>query len=238
MNQIETVELGPVKTWSYSALKVFEECPQRTYLSRVEKQPEKSSAALDRGNAIHTLAEDYVQGVIDEMPKELKNHKKDFERLRQLYADGIVEVEGDWAVDLEWQPTGWFDDDCWGRIKLDVFVREDETSARVIDHKTGKKYPIPHTSQAQQYCIASFLRYPELQFIQAEFWYLDIKDETQHKLIKSYTRDQAMLFLPKLNERALAMTTCKEFLPKPSKYTCKWCPHNSEGNGSCGWSEV
>lgn len=230
------IELGPVPTWSYSALKVFEECALRTYLSKVEKHEEKESAALDRGNAIHKLAEDYVQSIIDVLPKQLNEHKKDFEKLRELFSQGVVEIEQDWAVDINWRPTGWFDENCWGRIKLDAFVREDNTSARVIDYKTGKKYPIPHTSQGQQYAIASFLRYPELEFIQTEFWYLDAKEN--NKLIKSYSREQALMFLPRLNERAIAMTTCVNFIPKPSKFNCKWCPHNSEGNGSCEWSEI
>ena len=29
-------KLGEVRAWSYSALKVYEECPYRTYISRVK----------------------------------------------------------------------------------------------------------------------------------------------------------------------------------------------------------
>jgi RecB family exonuclease len=162
MQNVEPLELGPVPTWSYSALKVFEECAHRTYLSKVEKAEEPQSPAAERGNLIHKLAEDYVQGITDNFPLELKHHKNDFQELRSLYADGIVEIEQDWAVDQHWQPTGWSDDDCWGRIKLDAFVLESETSARVIDHKTGKKYAIAHSSQGQQYAIAAFMRHPSL----------------------------------------------------------------------------
>ena len=45
-------QLGPVKAWSYSALKVFEECPYRTYIQRIKKIPEPSSPAADRGSQI------------------------------------------------------------------------------------------------------------------------------------------------------------------------------------------
>ena len=54
-------ELGLVKAWSYSALKVYEECPYRTYISRVRKIKEPSNDAADRGTQIHQYAEDYVK---------------------------------------------------------------------------------------------------------------------------------------------------------------------------------
>ena len=236
---MQILDLGPIKSWSYSGLKEFEECAHRSFLSKVEKHEQPPSPALDRGTAIHTMAEDYVQGTIDDLPQELANHRQDFDELRDLYKQGVVEIEQDWAVDQQWQSTGWYDDDCWGRIKLDAFVLESPTSARVIDHKTGKKYPIAHGSQGQIYSIAAFMRHPALEFIQTEFWYLDQKED--NKLVKNYTRDQALVFLPRLNQRAIALTTATDFPPKPSKYNCKWCPHRSKeegGNGACTWSEV
>ena len=68
-------KLGLTPAWSYSALKVFEECPYRTYISRVKKIPEPSSPAADRGTEIHQQAEDYVSGKLGEMPDTLKSLK-------------------------------------------------------------------------------------------------------------------------------------------------------------------
>jgi ATP-dependent helicase/DNAse subunit B len=59
--------LGEVRSWSYSALKVYEECPYRTYISRVKGIKEPSGAAADRGTQIHQYAEDYVNGTMGEM---------------------------------------------------------------------------------------------------------------------------------------------------------------------------
>ena len=61
-------KLGLTPQWSFSALKVFEECPYRTYISRVKRIAEPSSPAADRGSAIHQEAEDYVSGKLGEMP--------------------------------------------------------------------------------------------------------------------------------------------------------------------------
>ena len=82
---------------SYSALKVFEECPYRSYIQRGKKVPEPSSPAADRGTQIHQEAEDYVKGELGELPDSLKKFKDDFEELRNLYAEAQVELEGEWG---------------------------------------------------------------------------------------------------------------------------------------------
>ena len=42
--------------------------------------------------------------------------------------------------------------------KLDAYVKEDDTSARVIDYKTGKRFgnEIGHSQQCLLYAIAAF----------------------------------------------------------------------------------
>jgi len=227
--------LGPIKAWSFSTLTKFEECPYRVYLNKVEKIPEPSGSAADRGTAIHTLAEDYVQGHIGELPDELSKYTESFKQLRKDYEDGKVEVEGDWAFSQSWEPTGWAVPNTWARIKLDAFVTEDETSGRAIDYKTGKKWnnELKHGTQLMTYAIASFMRFPKLQYCETELWYLD---QNHGPTIQAYTREQALMFWPKLNKRALTMTSCTDFEPKPSRQNCKWCHYAKDG--SCEWGVI
>ena len=126
--------------------------------------------------------------------------------------------------------------DVWGRIKLDAFVHETETSARVIDYKTGKAFgnEIAHSQQALVYAIGSFFRYPDLQIAKTEIWYLDHGT----MLEQVYTRDEAMVFMPKLHDRAIAMTTATKFPPNPSSYNCKWCSYGKGEYPVCEWSET
>jgi RecB family exonuclease len=223
---------GLVKSWSYSALKDFEECQYRIFLKRVDKREGKKNDKANRGTEIHALAEAYVKGE-GPLDPTLANFEHELTRLAELYKAGKVQVEEDWAFDVDWQPTGWFADNVWGRFKLDAYVQEDETSARVIDYKTGKKFgnEINHGGQAILYAVATFMRHPGLQFIQAEFYYLDLK--TDNTLVKTFTRPHAMVFMPKLHERAVKLTSAREFKPKPSKMTCKWC----EFRETCEWKE-
>ena len=226
-------KLGLTPQWSFSALKVFEECPYRTYISRVKRIAEPSSPAADRGSAIHQEAEDYVSGKLGEMPDSLKKFEDDFEQLRSLYADAKVELEGEWGFDLDWQPVGWMEPSTWARIKLDALVNEDEQSCRVIDYKTGKKFgtEITHGQQSLLYAIGTFFRYPHIEFAQTELWYLDKGEKT----IKQFTRAEAMAFAPGFYTRAIAMTTCTDYEPNPSKNNCKWCSYKKGDPPECYW---
>ena len=223
---------GPVKAWSFSALEEYEKCPYKTYLSKVEKikveQPKDSP--LVRGSRIHDLAEEFVRGKIDMAP-ELKNFEQQFEQLRTRFENQPfpMEMEEDWGFNIHWTPTGWTAPDVWARQKLDVFYFEGETNAVIIDHKTGRKFgnELKHGGQGLQYAIGAFMKYPQLDYITSEFWYLDTKGE---KLRKNFTRERALIHLPKIHQRAVVMTTATQFPPKPSKGNCKWCDYRKSGD--------
>tara|TARA_X000001036_G_scaffold439888_1_gene492898 strand:+ start:3046 stop:3795 length:750 start_codon:yes stop_codon:yes gene_type:complete len=226
-------QLGPVRAWSYSTLKKYEDCPYSVYIAKVKKIVGESGPAAQRGTEIHQQAEDYVNGTLGKMPDTLHKFKDEFETLRRLYTEAKVELEGEWGFSLDWESVGWMQPNTWARIKLDALVNEDETSARVIDYKTGKKFgnEIAHGQQALLYAIATFMRYAHLEYIQTEMWYLDKQETT----IKGYTRDQAMIFMPGIHQRAIAMTTAERFDPTPSKTACRWCDYRKGEFPECTW---
>jgi len=171
----EDLELGLVPAWSYSALKTFESCAYRTYISKVKRVQEDFGPAAERGTRIHDQAEQFVRSELGELPEALRKFSQNFEELKQLFADGKVETEGEWGFTQKWEPTGWISPDTWARIKLDALVHESETSARVIDYKTGKQMgnEIAHSQQALIYAIGTFFMYPDLEILNTEMWYLD-----------------------------------------------------------------
>tara|TARA_Y100000361_G_scaffold104242_1_gene93970 strand:+ start:1506 stop:2261 length:756 start_codon:yes stop_codon:yes gene_type:complete len=224
-------ELGLIPAWSHSTLKTFETCAYRSYIAKVKRIQEDFGPAAKRGSEIHEKAEHYVEGTLGELPPELKKFEQQFKELKELYAQAKVELEGEWGFTVDWEPCGWLEPVTWGRIKLDAIVHETDTSARVIDYKTGKKFgnEISHSQQALTYAIGTFFRYPELQHVQTELWYLDQNETT----VQAYTRDEAMLFMPKLHQRAVAMTTATSFPPNPSNYNCKWCSYKEGEDPVC-----
>jgi hypothetical protein len=226
-----------INVWAFTAVTVFEKCPYEAYLKYAKRIKveitDDSHAAMNRGNKIHDQAEHYVDGTIGDMPAALNKFERDFELLRENFNAGKVELEQQWGVDRAWQPVSWRDPTLWGRIKLDAFVHESETSAVCIDYKTGKKFGNEHKHLLQNmfYVIGAFQRYPKLEYIQGEFWYLD------HgvKLEKAFTRKEAEILLPRLDKRAAAVTNARTFPPRPSLSNCKYCDYKKSGD--CQWAE-
>ena len=184
-----------IPQWSYSRLTCFEKCPKQAEFKFVKKIKEPGSAAMDRGKEVHKLCEDYIRGNNEEVPAQLK----DFE-----LCAGALQIS-------------------WGRAKVDAFVYEEGVSkeARVIDFKTGRYdgNQESHREQCELYGAVSLSRYPELEKITTEMWYLD------HGKIDRYiyTPETIKVKRERLNNRALAMTTATEFPATPSMFKCKWC---------------
>jgi len=224
LHPVEETE-PPIKSWSFSALQTYEQCPRRIYLQKVKRIAEPSSPAAARGSKIHDLAEQYVNGEYpeDKVPEELSKFEVEFRMLREAYPKGKIILEQDWGFDSDWNYGNWKMHNIWLRSKLDVYIEESETSAIIIDHKTGRKFgnELKHNSQLMLYAICAFMRKPELDYVTARLWYLDKGETTE----QSYTRGQAMLFFNKWNARALSLTNALHFPPAPSKSACKWCSY-------------
>jgi len=237
---------GPIKSTSWSRLEVFEKCPYRAYLQFVEKrddhvnvaEQEKRNDARKRGIKVHEDAEKFVRGEIDELPKELKKSARIFEKTRQLMKTNPERVllEENWGFTADWQTCTWDDwDNCWLRMQADryVWIDPEQTAAELTDYKTGKKEgnEVKHNQQGQLMVIGSFMRFPSLQVCRVQFEYVD---HGKRSLPKTYSREQAMAFLPSFDRRLKAMTNATTFPPKPNRINCAWCPFGpSRGDKSC-----
>lgn len=225
--------MGPVPTWSFSKLKKAEQCMYAVYLADVEKirVPQDPDGPMARGSRIHDMAENAVRDG-SAIPMELRHFEQDFEKLQERFAKQpyLMEMEENWAFTTAWQPTEWVGPTTWARQKLDVFYKDGANNAVIIDHKTGKKFgnELKHGEQGLHYAIGAFMRMPELDFITTEFWYLDHK--TDNKLRKNYTRERALIHLPKIHTRAINLTTATTFPPKPSKQNCLYCDYRKSGD--------
>lgn len=230
-----------ISSWSYSKLTDFEKCRKMFWLKHVEKIPEperplppgKTEHANDRGSRIHDSCERYVSGLDDTLVPEVdKYFGPQLDLLRVLYKEGMVSLEGEWGMNEDWEPTEW--KDAWLRLKLDAIVFHDDTQATVIDYKTGRKFgnEVKHAEQLQLYQLVSFLRYPKLERVTAELWYLDQPDG-DNLTSMTFTRAQGLRFRPGFNKRGVSVTSCDSFPANPSIHTCKWCQYGPWGGGQC-----
>lgn len=119
----------------------------------------------------------------------------------------------------------------WLRLKLDACVFHDKKNATVIDYKTGRKYgnEVKHAEQMQLYQLVTFLRYPELEKVTTELWYLDQNEVTS----QTFTRAQGLRFKHNFNRRGVDMTTATEFPANANIFSCQWCAYGPWGTGHC-----
>lgn len=224
-----------ISAWSHSALGVFESCPQRSKFAKIDRIPEPERPAPvkggehanDRGSRVHDHAEDFVRGKVQSQCMEMEAFHDEFIEMRNLFKKGVVVLEDMWCFNDGWTAVGPKDyENIWVRIKLDAMVFLSKVEGVVIDYKTGKRYgnEIKHAEQGQLYTLAAFLRYPELEKVTCEFWYLDQNEISS----MTYTRNQAMRFLQRFNDRGLAMTTETLFKAKPNRNSCMFCPYGPE----------
>lgn len=226
-----------ISSWSHSKLVEFEKCKYRTWLLHDQKiaepqrplPPGKTEHANDRGTRIHNGLEAYVNGTVATMPPEAFKFRHEVDKLRSLYKAGQVSLEGEWGMDEEWTPTAW--KTAWLRLKLDALVHISETEAVAIDYKSGRKFgnEIKHGEQLNLYQLVTFLRYPALEVVHTELWYLDVDDITT----STFTRDKGMKFLRSFDRRGMTLTTNEEWPANPNIHSCKYCEYGPWGTGHC-----
>lgn len=220
---------GPIKSWSYSKLTDFEQCPLKAKLKHVDRIPEEKAPAAERGTAIHQLAEDFVRGLLPVLPKELAKFSDEFLSLRKQMEAGQVSLEGEWGFDKNWEVTDY--KTAWLRMKLDARSHITPNKAVVVDYKTGKRYgnEIKHGEQTVLYGLAEILREPQIDEVTVELWYLDV-DELH---TQTFTRGQILKYLPTFEKRGSAVTSATSFPARPNVFSCKWCPFGPAKGGQC-----
>ena len=224
-----------IHSWSHSRVVDFEKCKHMAFLKYDKRIPEperplppgKTEHANDRGTRVHNGIELYASSQSDNFPFEAKWFRAEIECLRDLYSKGRASFEGEWGYNRDWEPTEW--KSAWLRMKLDAIVHISDEEAVVIDYKTGKVFgnEIKHGEQTMLYQLSSFLRYPKLEIVHTELWYLDHNQMSS----KTFTRDQGLRFKASWDRRGNAITTCEEFPPNSNRYSCQYCPYGMEENG-------
>ena len=212
----------------------YEQCPRRfkyQYVDRLPQLPEDvATSPLVRGRRIHEEIELYVKGD-GAMKPEMKPFVEQLNCARELYAEGIVNVEEDWLHSEDWQPCN--KKDVWLWAVLDLCIRDEgEKKIIVVDHKTGKssKKIIQYVQQGQLYAALAALRYDWVETIYVEFWCIDDKDIR----LFEYTREEALRFLNYFQNRVDRLYAEKYYPPRPNVMHCSWCPYGRKhGTGAC-----
>ena len=236
-----------IKSWSFSALQMYESCPYQAKLKRIDKveelprpaPPDGKEHANDRGSRVHEAAEAFVKGQ-GPLIHELRHFEPELNNLAVRYQAQQVSLEHTWCFDNDWRPVPADDfKRIWLRVIADVTTFLSLTLGVTIDYKTGKKFgnEVKHGQQAMLYQLATFLKFPKLEEVITEWWYLDKNEITSMR----FPRNKGMQYFRNFNKRALRMTSDTEFKPKPSRNACMFCPYGPKHfsnkwvnkNGAC-----
>lgn len=185
-----------------------------------------------RGRRVHDEAEAYISGATEDFPSAGKKRKDMLDYCRQQYAAGKATAEDKWAFDDDWGPADWFGPTTWLRLATDCFITHDDDGAEVFDWKTGKSFgnEVKLMQQMQLYACATFMRYPQINYVDARLVFLD--DGVIRE--KNFERGAKInKLIARFTERGNRMTNCVDFRPKPG-LACKYCPFGPDnGTGAC-----
>src|SRR5688572_2922137 len=130
-----------ITQWSLSRLQTWEQCPFKAKCAYIDKIPYVRGPAQIRGDEIHKEAQAFLEGKRRRLHETLRNYEVEFRRCRGAGKDPEAQlfVEQQWGFLPNWEPTGWFAKDLWGRMIADMVIVHDG-HVKVQDHKTGKPY--------------------------------------------------------------------------------------------------
>lgn len=204
---------------SYSAIKLFENCPLRYYRQRIIKDvQDKGGTASIYGERIHKALEDRLRDG-SALPEEAAAYETLCQSIESNAERDQVFIEKELVLNENLEPTGWWDADAWLRSKLDVLVVKGP-KAVVMDWKTGKRNP--DQLQMQIFAVQTFKHFPDVQEVVTSLIWL-----------KSNATDTTMYSRPQANElwgtiisRIRRIHEAEEHGVWPAKPSglCPYCP--------------
>ena len=212
-------------TYSYSSLKTYEQCPQKFKFGRIDKLPEPSGEAAERGKTLHSAIEANVKGESDILPPEIEHVRPSINELKTMGA--IAEKE--FAIDLDWKPVAFFDKKARFRGIIDIYAKNGE-KAIVLDWKSGKVRN--YSDQVRVYAAVSFALDDELQLVKPVIAFIDQKKEQEYP---SIPREVYPSIRADVERRMSAIDNDSVYAPNPG-FLCKWCHYRKSNGGPCRWA--
>lgn len=212
---------GNPAAWSHSRIEDFKKCPSLYWHKNVGKTvPFIPSPQMLEGDRVHKMLDARVAKGIA-LPAGY-DHLEPIAAAIANNPEGQLFTETKITLNKQFKPTGFFSDDAWVRVIIDV-MRLGTQVAWMGDYKTGN--PTFDKSQLKLFAAVGFQVYQSLEQITTSYIWLKpgIPDsETYIRQDLPQMWDE-LLQEPRRLEQAVITNT---WPTKPSTKYCKWCPVN------------
>lgn len=209
---------------SYSAVKVYEQCPSKYKFSRIDRIPEPSGPFAERGKLLHTEIENALKGELMLLSDELKHLEPRIKAWRDVNAVSEMPI----AVDLDWKETAYDDKDSLFRGIIDLYY-EDGDTAVVLDFKTGKIRD--YMDQVAVYSALVLSCKPHIMQVKPIIEFIDHKQTTNYNVHK---REDLKAMQDDLVKRVHRVQFDSVYAPNPS-FLCRYCHYRKDNGGPCKW---
>lgn len=216
--------------WSFSKVEAFELCPKKFYHANIARDVQDVFGhEAEYGKEVHKAFELRLvpdkKGKFKPLPLDLQHHEKVMKKLFAAPGDAMPEQK--LAINKDMEPTGFFDNDVWGRGVVDYLKINGDTML-IIDHKTGR--PKDGFDQVRLMAAMMSCYMPHIKkYIVAYYW-----TKTKQLTVDRFSREEITTIWSNWIERVNAMQDAirhDDFPATPNFLCkrhcgCKGCPHN------------
>jgi CRISPR/Cas system-associated exonuclease Cas4 (RecB family) len=210
--------------YSYSAVKLYEQCPSRYKFNRIDRLQEPSGDAASRGSLIHSEIESIIKG---ELPLASNVVQYLIPQLNKWKLSN-AQSEMQFAINEAWDLVDYKDKNAWFRGVIDLYFEEDDT-ATVLDFKTGKERD--YVDQVSVYAAVVLATKPHINRVNLVIEFIDSQKNVQYSRI---TRDELGKYKDELANRISTINKDNIFAANPSGL-CKFCHFRKSNGGPCKW---
>lgn len=152
--------------WSFSSLKVFEQCPRKYHHTRVLKDiTEPDTEATLYGKAVHTAAEHYIRDGAP-LPTKYGYMQPILDQLNSIEGDKYCELKLGLTKDLT--ACSFSAKNVWWHGIADlVVVNPGKELAYSVDFKTSKNARYADTKQLDLVAVGLFKKFPHVKRIKS-----------------------------------------------------------------------
>jgi hypothetical protein len=208
--------------WSYSSIKMFEQCPKKYFHIKVKKDvKDEGNEASAYGNDAHEAAEHYIKSGTP-IPDKFSIMRPVVETLAKFPGEKHAELRlGVRKTDSGFEPCDFFDPDVWYRGIVDLLI-VDGRNAHMVDYKTGKNSKYADMKQLDLMAGAVFVHFPDVLQVKSGLAYV-VSNEF---LKKTHVRTELSTYMNVFDSQLDRLDAAIEngVWNAKSSGLCPWCP--------------